>query len=370
MSFSPSMKHAHAPDVWSAVQDKAKQLCIEEGAIDWQKRIFCDVAFDAFPLDFRSKEGKAFRSKCQHIGNTAKLKRFTLTLAKVVQSATPDTKLPPGGVVLPSPTELAYLSTIPQASLLRLGHLILRWWYKHCCVQKGRTIHIPTVWKNDVEPVTQEALDSIPPPFLFTHIDSQQCAYAFDVRTLHVLFKNQMLTNPFTNEPFASSVVETVKRRVLRLDRMGYSIALENNQPKAKLSTQQENKNRILNIVQALDRMGYHITVEMLENLAPQQQVKWYLRCEDIWNYRAELSASVKARIAPDGNVFRMKASIKSYGNRKVQLFKHTLDAMHKLVATGITEADRVTGSMYVLGALTECSTVFRDAFPMLHQPP
>ena len=45
-----------------------------------------------------------------------------------------------------------------------------------------------------------------------------------------------MLTNPFTNEPFASSVVDAVKRRVFRLDRLGYNIALEikNNQTESQ----------------------------------------------------------------------------------------------------------------------------------------
>ena len=107
------------------MEDTAEKLCIVEDTIDWHKRTFYDVAFDAFPLDFRSKEGKAFRHKCQYIGNTAKLKRFTLTLAKVVQSTTTETKLISGVVhklatePLPTPAELAYLSTIAPVRLSR-----------------------------------------------------------------------------------------------------------------------------------------------------------------------------------------------------------------------------------------------------------
>ena len=179
-----------------------------------------------------------------------------------------------------------------------------------------------------------------------------------------------MLTNPFTKEPFPPCVVKAVKSRILRLGVLGYSVTVEDDRPMTKLSVRKQNQARILEIAQALDTMGYHITVEMMEALTPQQQVMWYLRCEDIWNYRAELTPSMKARIVPDGNVFPFKSTIKSHISRKSVLSKHVLEAMHKLVTNGITDADKVTGAMYVLGALTECSQAFREAYPLLYQPP
>ena len=46
------------------------------------------------------------------------------------------------------------------------------------------------------------------------------------------------------------------------------------------------------------------------------------------------------------------------------------LDAMERLVTSGALRADRATGAMYVLTALTQCSEQACEALPWLYQPP
>ena len=370
MPFLSAMKHTHTSHALSVAQQRAKTLCISDEVIDWHNKTFCGIAFDVFPLDFRSKEGRAVRSKCRHVSDTAKLKRFTLALAKVAIQQKDTSVIPSKSTGPPAPTAIDW-STVSQDVVRRLHYTILRWWHQHSRRQKGPACLVPSLWKNDVDPVSQEQLhNDLPFVFLFTYIDSQRCCFAFDVRSLHMMFQTDILTNPFTQQPFPESVKQSVKDRVLRLGGLGYSMVVEDDQSKAKLSVDEKNHARILEITQAWDGMGYHITVEMMEALTPAQQVLWYARCEDTWSYRAQLSASAKARIVPHGTVFPMKSTIKSYLGRTSHLTKHVLNAMHKLVTRGVTAADRVTGSMYVLGALTECSAVFREAYPMLYQPP
>lgn len=356
------MKHKYSSDVWTVVQERAKKLCIEEGAIDWHNRTFCDVAFQQFPLDFRSKEGRMFRSKCKHVNNTSQLKQFTISLAKLVNSS--------GGTGVSQLT--VNCDHCPEHVLLRIQSHVARWWIGHNRRQKGGAYAFPTQWKNDVDPVSQASICTLPKQFIFTYIDSHRCAYAFDIRTLSVLFLNQMMTNPFNKELFPSSVVQATKNRILRLKNLGYSVSIEEDKVSAtaKLSLKKQNQARTLEITHALDDLGYHVTVEMLSGLTPLQQIKWYRSCEDIWNHRAELTDNTRARIAPGADVFPLKSTIKSYGNRKNTLFKHVLEAMRRLIMTGITNGDKGLGSMYVITALTDCDSVFKEAFPWLVQPP
>ena len=349
MSYSSFMKHKPKSDAWTTLQNRAKKLCIAENTIDWQKQTFCDVAFHAFPLDFRSKEGKSFRKKCTLVGTTTQLKQFTVALAKLANHNHNHT-------VDCSKDWTVY----PESILLRIHYRVLRWWHTHCRKQKGTMYRTHALWKNEVDPVSQENFTTLPTAFLFTYIDMQNCVYAFDIRTLNKLFMNQMMTNPFTKESFPECIVETVHTRISRLTKLGYNVSWA-------IHTK---TNRILEITQLWDKMGYHITVEDMEALTPTQLILWYIRCEDTWNWRAQLNNDMKARIVPDMNVFPMKLTIKTYANRKTQLCKHVLDAMHKLVTNGVSDADKMLGSMYVIGALTECSPTFRKSFPELYQPP
>lgn len=362
MPLSPVMKHKHSTDAWTVVQERAKKLCIGEDAIDWHNKTFCDVAFQQFPLDFRSKEGRAFRSKCKNVGNTTQLKRFTVSLAKLVVSS--------GGACVSPPA--VQCDHCPEHTLLRIQRCVARWWMAHNRLQKGVAYAFPSQWKNDVDPVSQASMHTLPKQFVFTYVDSHRCAYAFDIRTLSVLFLNQMMTNPFNKDLFPSSVVQATKHRIIHLTKLGYCVSMEDEKvsASAKLSLKKQNQACALEIVHALDGLGYHVTVEMLNSLTPLQQIKWYRSCEDIWNHRAELTDASRARIAPGAGVFPLRSTIKSYANRKSTLLKHVLEAMRRLVMTGITDGDKGLGSMYVITALTDCNSVFKDAFPWLVQPP
>jgi hypothetical protein len=356
------MKHKHSTNAWTDVQKRATKLCIEEGAINWQNRTFCDVAFQQFPLDFRSKEGRMFRNKCKHVSNTSQLKQFTISLAKLDVSS--------GGTCVSPP--VVQCDHCPEHLLLRIHRCVSRWWMGHNRRQKGCAYAFPSQWKNDVDPISQESMHTIPTQFVFTYVDSHRCAYAFDIRTLNVLFTNQMMSNPFNKELFPSSIIQSTKHRILRLTKLGYGVSMADEKASAftKLSLKKQNQARALEIIHALSDLGYHVTVEMLNSLTPHQQIKWYRSCEDIWNHRAELTNANRARIAPGADVFPMKSTIKSYVNRKTALFKHVLEAMQRLIMTGITDGDRGIGSMYVITALTDCDSVFKEAFPWLVQPP
>ena len=346
----------HSLDKILHAQEKAKKLCIDEACIDWQKQKFMDTSFQKFPLDFRSKEGRLFRKKCSSISNTLHLKTFTNLLSK----------LP-----VIEPKEVIDLRHCPTTVLHTIYKYCLKWWTTHTIVQKGRGYFMSFMWRNDVDPISQDNVCDIPKPYMFTYIDAQNHVYVFDIRTLHAMFQSNMYKNPFNKKAFESCIVKAVNHRIQRLQSLHYSVAMDDMKTQQPtLSIKKKNEQNTLKVLQALDHMGYHVTMDMFQKLTNAQHVKWYLRCEDIFNYRAELTPQAKANIVPNGNVFPLKASIKSYMSRKHLLIKHVLDTMIKLTTNGVTESDRVTGAMYTISAWTECSDTFRTSFPMLYQPP
>lgn len=358
-------KHAHVTDLEAAQQrafKKAKTLQVES-VVDWKHQTWYDIPFLQFPIDLRSSQGRQFRKQCGHIQNTTHLKKFTKLLAQIAQQQEKQKHV----------NICTHLQKIPQATIRTLQKAVRKWWTIRCIEQKGVGFYTPLLWKNQVDPVSLEKLCDLSPVLLFTYRDSQRSVYAFDIRTLWKLVKNKMLTNPFTNEPLPAGVIQRLHLRVEILQKLGYSLCIEDeseNASKKKRTLQQKNDANILTISQALDSKGFHTTIEMFTSLNEAQLVKWYRRCEDIWNYRAELTDVDRAKIAPDGNVFPFKASIQSYTNRKNKLIGHITEAMLKLTTTGITDSEQTTGSMYVISALTECCHVFQTSFPHLYQPP
>jgi hypothetical protein len=362
--------------IWfDKLQSTAKRLHVDE-TVDWAAHTFHSISFGELPSDYRSKEGRELHKKCKHIADVKALKRLTKQLiafdidfptatATATATALPQTPTVPLRCASDG-------STDSQATQHRIHTLVASWWRRRTIATKGVGYYTEHLWKNDVDPVSLDSLRTLPKAYLFTHADATGHVYAFDVRTLCRLLDKKMVTNPFTKEPFGATTIASVRRRIATLQRLGYSLLMDGEVLKAppKKLTAAHIHDLILDVSQALDLMGYHVTVELMDALTPQQLINWYMRCEDIWNFRAELSDSSKARIVPDGRVFEHKSTLKSFTKRKLTLQKHVYEAMRKLVSTGITEADKCTGGIYVISALTECSDVVRETYPGLYQPP
>jgi hypothetical protein len=362
---------------FDALQSTAKRLHVDD-TVDWATHTFHSISFGELPRDYRSKEGRELHKKCKHIADVKALKRLTKQLIAFDIDFPPATAIAYHQATIPTSIPTVPLrcasdgSTDLQASQGRIHTFVASWWRRRTIATKGVGYYTEHLWKNEVDPVSLDSLRTLPKAYLFTHVDATGHVYAFDVRTLCRLLDNKMVTNPFNKEPFGAKTIARVRRRIATLQRLDYSLLMDGEilkVPPKKLTAAQIH-DLILDVSQALDLMGYHVTVELMDALTPQQLINWYMRCEDIWNFRAELSDSSKARIVPDGRVFEHKSTLKSFAKRKLTLQKHVYEAMRKLVSTGITEADKCTGGIYVISALTECSDVVRETYPGLYQPP
>ena len=356
------MKHSLALD---NAQHHAKKLCVHNH-VDWHQQTFYHYSFHELPTDFRSKHGKQLKQLCTAVSDVKQLKRFTQQLKRLADLC-PKTE----------PTSFQN-ENCPKPILNKIGFTVLSWWTRKTIEQKGVGVYLQYQWKNEVDPVSLCDCQSLPKPFLYTYQDSQKHVYAFDIRTLHTMVEQKMYYNPFTKEVLTDQHIDKIIERAQHLEDLGFNLKMDGEngeQPKIKSKkiTKKTIQQIALRISQELDYMGYHVSLEMFMDLEPSQLIKWYIRCEDIWNYRAQLTQEHKNRIVPhvpQGNVFPFKNTIKRYSCRKLRLQKIVFDTIITLITSGVTESEKQTGAIYVLSALTESSGVFFTAFPWLHQPP
>ena len=310
------------------------------------------------------------------------------------------------------------LSGLPTALRLRLHAIVLGWWVRFNIAQKGLGYYLRNGWSNDVDPVTLDNVyTELPRVFIFTAyefgVKKRKCwvrcrsgdqkgewkpkyiavgpkptktprVFVFDVRTLYELFrkKQKHYKNPFDNREFdVHTTVKQVKSRVRHLQARGHWPLASNSSPTSSpstnmtpLSQQQVSirrtpKERAVSLCSEMDRVNFPTCVEWLTDLTRTDIIRWYQRCEDIWTYRAQLSPTAQAQIAPGGRrVFYARNRIRHVASlREAQHLM--LDAMERLVTTGHTVADRTNGLMYVLMALTEVSTPIRETYGYLYQP-
>jgi hypothetical protein len=369
-----TMKHSVALDV---AQDHAKKLCVHNN-IDWHHQTFHNYSFQNLPTDFRSKEGKRLKTLCSSVADVKQLKRFTNKLKLLVsqQQSNQGIFLQPNATL--SDDDVAHASrctSCPETVLNKIGYTVFSWWIRKCLSEKGCGVYLERHWKNEVDPISLSECRTLPPPFLYTYTDSRNHTYAFDIRTLYPMMQNKMHYNPFTKESLSEECVQHITTRAQHLTELGFNIQMEDDKTNATTTTTTKLSKRsiqqlVLTVCQALDYMGYHVTVEMLTQLRSKALLQWYASCEDIWNYRAQLTDQHKTNIVPQGNVFSYKETIKSYKTRLLPLQKIVFDTMLLLLTSGVSESEKQTGAIYVISALTESSTVFLESFQWLYQPP
>ena len=308
------------------------------------------------------------------------------------------------------------LQDLPESLRLRLHALALGWWVRFNIRQKGLGYYLRSGWSNDVDPVTlDDVRTELPGVYTMTtyefEVTKRKCwvrrrtgtqkgewkpeyiavgpkptktprVFVFDVRTLSALFGKKKLKNPFDNREFDEATVMHVARRIRHLEKRGYLQSTTKSRhasshtshtmsqlTMANRATRPSPKERAVALCSEMDRLNFPTCVEWLMNLTRSDIVRWYRRCEDIWTYRAQLSPTQQAQIAPGGRrVFHARNRIRLVASMN-EAQHLMLEAMERLVTTGQTEADRTNGLMYVLMALTEVSTPIRETYNYLYQP-
>ena len=225
--------------------------------------------------------------------------------------------------------------------------------------------------KNTEDCFTMETIDKIPDKYFFSIKDSRESIFFFDVRTFNKLVNNKS-SNPFTREPFSDNVLLLFKKRKKYMKKNKISIIFPEEQDYlSKLTPEQKIQNKLFKIFQSIDELNViaeGTQINWFNNLNINQLKQLYKVMEDVWNYRANLTAQQKNDIVPGNYTFGQSLNYVFNCNDIILIQNILLTEMETLVSSSTNPEHRNTGAYYILISLTEISMECAQAMPWLVQ--
>tara|TARA_B100000530_G_C15908973_1_gene468542 strand:+ start:628 stop:1704 length:1077 start_codon:yes stop_codon:yes gene_type:complete len=255
--------------------------------------------------------------------------------------------------------------TYNNDKIIILQSLIRGWKTRNINRLKGIGLWNRKICVNDTDFYTFESKNDIEYNYFFSYKDIDNFVYCFDIRSFCLLTNNDN-KNPYNRKVIPNYAINNMNKLVTYLANTDRTIDFE----KDILNDKQILMQKVIKVFQRIDSFNYNTNINWFLNLNFYLLKKFYFYLEDIWNWRAQLTAEVKKKIVKYGVIFNHYIYIKSLKqdtntNRK-KLQELILDDMNKLVFRGETYQDSSLGALYILIALAMVSTECADSMPWL----
>jgi hypothetical protein len=240
---------------------------------------------------------------------------------------------------------------------------------KSIILQKYSRRHLIKKLKSCVNQEDFYSLDHILQiPFKYIYIlKEKNVNYCFDIRSLNEYFKtkDKTITNPYNNVPFSN---EDLKNINLRFNKYKDDINFKIKQD--ILSPRQVYKQRVISVFQNYDNLGFILNIEWFSKLRFEQLKYLYRKCEDVWNYRAQLTNEQKLGIVHNGKLFTIPVITinRMRINKDKELRNILLTEFNRAVTEGTNEGNRKLGAILILTGFAEISQDVMNSYPWLSQ--
>ena len=242
--------------------------------------------------------------------------------------------------------------------------------------RKYNKSHGPAFYKrelctNATDFFTMEELTALPYSQFYSYMDVDGFIYGFDILSLYnlVLKNGKDVKNPYNRNVIPVNVIKNI-RDLLRLSKtLKIKIDIEIEDVKQDISLKKNIELRTLDLFQTIDGLGNYSDPAWFLSLTRQQLIRFMRELVDIWNYRLNLTETMKCSICPPtGDPFR-NISVLILTEQNIDIMrKHVLTSLEKLVTSGINREWQSLGAFYVLGALTIVNENASTALPWLYQ--
>jgi hypothetical protein len=234
-------------------------------------------------------------------------------------------------------------------------------------------LHGPCYYKkemvnNETDFFTLDNILEIPNNFFFSFLDKNGFYYAFDIRSLNKLLKNNNKNNQYINPYSTSPLIDNVIIRIKRLIKYLKPMTLE---MEDDLTPEQKRKDAIIRIFSLIDNFGYQTNVEWLSTMTIKELKKLYRMMEDIWNYRCDLTIEAKMDIIPLENViplFYLSVDYVSGLSNYNKILDIILRVFERLVSDSQQLSSCSLGALYVLTGIASVSIEAGLVYPDLIQ--
>ena len=273
---------------------------------------------------------------------------------------------------------------------------------------------------NDTDFVTMEPLDEIPNENFFSYKDTKQFIYGFNITSIIQMIRTKgKFNNPYNREELDKKLLKNIKklyrlcfivypefknenesvrtspnnminnnaesvnnnsanrqytnefRHHTDVITSRYSNLIRNVQEKLRIIREKTIEQRITELFIEFDHLGNYTNSAWFSTLDISQYIRLYRCILDIWNYRGQLSYSVKSKICLLGNpcseiIPRTFFTNDSISYERIQ--NGCLTIFENLIYTGIDEDHRKLGAFHALSALTVVSRDARQSMPWLYE--
>lgn len=264
---------------------------------------------------------------------------------------------------------------------------------------------------NDTDFVTMEPLDEIPNENFFSYMDSKTFIYGFNITSIIQMIRTKgKFNNPYNREELDKNTLTNIKKlnricciifpefknenesnrsssnniinnatprhftNEFRNDNEiitnRYSNSIRDIKEKLRIIREKTIEQRINELFVEFDQLGNYTNSSWFSRLDVNQYIRLHRCIFDIWNYRGQLSYSVKSKICLLGNPFTEILPRTFFLNDSTTLGRiqnRCLTIFENLIYTGIDEDHRKLGAFHALSALTVVSHDARQAMPWLY---
>jgi len=232
---------------------------------------------------------------------------------------------------------------------------------------------------NAIDFLTMDDLKDVMPTQFFSYKDKDNFIYGFDIVSFHNLIKksgNNIILNPFTKSQISSRVIHKFRQMIFLSNLLNIPINLKIDDPDLSLVIK-SSSSEALALFQYIDQLGNYTNVEWFMNLSKDRLLDFIMELFEIWNFRAELSNSMKIKICnPSGNPFYNENMMH---NQTIIQYLTTmpniehvrlgvLEILSKFVKNGLNDEYKKIGAYFVLGALTLVSNDAGNSLPWLYE--
>jgi hypothetical protein len=202
-------------------------------------------------------------------------------------------------------------------------------------------------------------------------VSRHELCYRQYIRTLYNHYNKIKINNPFTRDllpcEFKLRVFQLYARKIYKTQTKK-SIQAQSNINTGVVDLRQNTRNKCFSIFQKIDMFGYMTDIIWLMDENVKNLKLFYKKLALQWNLEFGLDNTARYRIAKTHNLFshsHLQDIMLSRADKYVLLDK-ILDTLNVLVSNGETEADRNTGCIMILYALSAINRRCIDANPWL----
>jgi len=216
---------------------------------------------------------------------------------------------------------------------------------------------------NEVDILTMESKYYIPNEYFYLLTDSKNNKYAFDIRTLVKILEESNPKCPYTMKPFETSDIYQINKFI---NSIKYGINLEIEKP--QVSPQKNIELRMIDIFHKINLLDNYTNHEWFKSLTIEQLQDFYIKAEDIWNYRAQLTQAAKCKIVKNGYLFQIPIHYIKNSTDLLKLQTTILNEIERAISEGTNIEERKLGAILMLTALVDVSVDAANALPHLVQ--